>query len=168
MDFFVDRNLVAFDKRVVMVHRSGLEMVLQDELAAALNTDRQTLRHLGPGRRAALSCGYLLLEFLGGRDSKGTPDAAMPAVRATDLKRLIAKHAVTLQEGSKSLMGEHLQYLHQTDEVRLEGSATVEARIIDQDEATQRFNMWRGPLLVWNRKTNRIEAPGATIRTSRR
>ncbi len=168
MDFFVDRNLVAFDREVAMVHRSGLEMVLQGELATALNTDPETLRHLGGGRRATLSCGYLLLEFLGGRGSPGPAAPGMPMVRATDLKRLIAKHAVTLQEGSKSLMGEHLQYMHETDEVRLEGSDQVEARIIDQDELSQRFNMWRGPLLVWNRKTNRIEAPGATVRTSRR
>ncbi len=88
-------------------------------------------------------------------------------VRSTDLKRLIAEHAVHLQDGTKSLMGEYLQYLNEVNEVRLEGSRQLEARIIDQDERTQRLTMWRGPLLIWDRRTNQIEAPGATIQASR-
>jgi lipopolysaccharide export system protein LptA len=166
MDFFVDRNLVAFDKNVLMIHRSGQEVVLKDELASAMRIDIEALRRMRVGRKASLSCGYLLLEFLAAAKPKDNGDAA-PVVRATDLQRLIAKHAVHLQEGTKSLMGAHLQYLHDVDEVRLEGGAALEARIIDQDEANQRFNMWRGPLLIWNRQTNRVEAPGATIRASR-
>ena len=168
MDFFVDRSLIAFDQKVEMLHRSGQKMVMQEELAEAMQIDPDGLRHLGPGRQATLTCGYLLLEFLsgGGPDSRSV--GTSPTVRATDLKRLIAKHAVNLQDGTKSLMGAHLQYLHASNEVRLEGSAALEARIIDQDEARQRFNMWRGPLLIWNRETNRIEAPEARIRTSRR
>lgn len=166
MDFFVDRNLVAFDKNVVMVHRSGQQMVLQDELAAALRVDTNAMKQLREGRKASLDCGYLLLEFMSGGSDKGQAGTA-PMVRATDLQRLIAKHAVHLQEGTKSLMGAHLQYLHDTNEVRLEGTQNLEARIIDQEESSQRFNMWRGPLLIWNRQTNRVEAPGATIRASR-
>lgn len=165
MDFFVDRNLVAFDKGVWMVHLSGRELAMQEQLAAAMNMDAGALHRLGPGRKATLTCGYLLLEFLTGA---GPDLEAGPAVRATDLKRLIAKHAVHLQEGSKSLMGTHMQYLHETNEVRIEGNDMLEARIIDQDESSQRISMWRGPLLIWNRGTNRIEAPHATIRTSRR
>jgi hypothetical protein len=65
-------------------------------------------------------------------------------------------------------MGEHLQYLREINEIRLEGSDRLEARIIDQDETTQRLSMWKGPILTWDRNTNRIDAPQATIRTSRR
>ncbi len=167
MDFFVDRNLVAFDKGVTMVHRSGQEVVLQDELAASMNLNIQALREHRIGRKAELTCGYLLLEFAAGGLSGAEQEGSTLGVRATDLQRLIAKQAVHLQEGTKSLMGAHLQYLKDTEEVRLEGSDRLEARIIDQDEANQRFNMWKGPLLTWNRATNQIEAPGATIRASR-
>ncbi|MBN2563541.1 MAG: hypothetical protein JXQ75_21690 [Phycisphaerae bacterium] len=167
MDFFVDRGLIAFDKDVEMVHCSGREMVLKEELARARDTDPDTLRQLPAGRKATLTCGYLLLEFLIGDDQGSESDPATPVVRATDLRRLIAKHVVHLQDGTKSLMGEHLQYLHDADEIQLEGSDRLEARIIDQDETNQRFNMWRGPLLIWNRRTNQIEAPGARIRASR-
>lgn len=168
MDFFLDRGLVAFDKNVSMIHRSGQEMVLQQQLSEAMRINQTMLQHLSKGRRASLSCGHLLLEFLTRRQDDPSADAASPPIRATDLNRLIAKQAVHLQEDTKSLMGEYLQYLHETNEVRLEGSQSLEARIIDQDERDQRLTMWRGPLLVWDRRTNRIEAPGAAIRASRR
>ena len=166
MDYFLDRNLVAFDKNVSMIHRSGQQVVLQDELAKTMHVDPEALKKLREGRKASLECGNLLLEFMTGGSTKDEAGAG-PLVRATDLQRLIAKYAVRLQDGTKSLMGAHLQYLHEINEVRLEGSQNIEARIFDEDEATQRFNMWRGPLLIWNLQTNRIEAPGATIRASR-
>ncbi len=163
MDFFVDRGLVSFDKDVRMVHRSGRQMVLKKELADAMKINADDLGQLSAGRKATLTCGNLLLEFrTGGASDKG------PMSRATDLERLIARHAVHLQEGSKSLMGHYLQYLHGTSEVRLEGNDALEARIVDQDEDSQRLSMWRGPLLIWNRDTNEIEAPQARIRTSSR
>lgn len=167
MDFFVDRGLVAFDRDVSMVHRSGQAMVLRDELSKAMGISQDDVRRLGQGRTATLSCGNLLLEFRT-TDAAAPPDSVSPPIRATDLKRLIAKGTVHLQEGAKSLMGEYLQYLGEVNEVRLEGTSTVDARITDQDEASQRMTMWRGPLLVWYREINRIEAPGATIRTSSR
>jgi lipopolysaccharide export system protein LptA len=168
MDFFLDRGLVAFDKNVSMIHRSGQELVLQEELSAAMRIDAEQLQQMNKGRKAMLSCGHLLLEFLTREPAKTSSDSTSPTIRATDLKRLIAKQAVHLQESTKSLMGDYLQYTQETNEVRLEGSAGLEARIIDQDEKDQRLTMWRGPLLVWDRRTNRIEAPGATIRASRR
>jgi len=165
MDFFVDSAMVTFDRDVRMVHRSGRQMVLKEELAEALKIDPNDLGQLSAGRMATLTCGNLLLEFRtgGASDKDGRPMA-----RATDLERLIARHAVHLQEGSKSLMGNYLQYLHGTNEVRLEGNDALEARIVDQDEDSQRLSMWRGPLLIWNRGTNEIEAPQARIRTSSR
>jgi lipopolysaccharide export system protein LptA len=167
MDFFLDRGLVTFDKNVSMLHRSGQEMVMQDKLSEAMKINQAMLEHLSRGRKASLSCGNLLLEFATRRQDEAS-DSAAPPIRATDLNRMIAKQAVHLQEDTKSLMGEYLQYLNESNEVRLEGSASLEARIIDQDERDQRLTMWRGPLLVWDRRTNRIEAPGAAIRASRR
>lgn len=166
MDYFVDRNLVAFDRAISMVHRSGQEMVLKGELAASMKLDVENLKHLSKGRRATLSCANLLLEF--GRGLTGNLGSAQPIMSTGDLERLIAKGAVHFQEDTKSLMGEHLQFLRETNEIRLEGSDRLEARIIDQDERTQRLSTWKGPILIWDRRTNRIEAPRATIRTSRR
>ncbi len=167
MDFFVDRGLVAFDRDVSMVHRSGQAMVLRDELSKAMGISQDDVRRLGQGRTATLSCGNLLLDIRTTDDAAPSDSVSTP-IRETHLKRLIAKGTVHLQEGAKSLMGEYLQYLGEVNEVRLEGTAAVDARITDQDEASQRMTMWRGPLLVWYREINRIEAPGATIRTSSR
>ncbi|MFQ5430367.1 MAG: hypothetical protein ACE5E1_08670 [Phycisphaerae bacterium] len=164
MDLFVDRGLVEFDKNISMIHRSGRKMVLKDALAESMRLDPAALEQIGSGRKATLSCEHLLLEFQSAEET----DKSDSIVRATDLKRLIARRAVHLQEGTMSLMGDYLQYLKETNEVRLEGSELLEARIIDQDEARQKLNMWRGPLLIWNRATNEVEATRANIRTSRR
>ncbi|MBI5764744.1 MAG: hypothetical protein HZA51_14605 [Planctomycetes bacterium] len=168
MDYYVDQDMIAFDKEVEMVHRSGQEMVLREDLARGMGLDKTTLKNIRAGRRADLTCGYLLLEFRRGSAKTDERRDTQTPVRSTDLERLIAKHSVLLNESTKSLMGEYVQYLASSDEVQVEGSKTAEARITDQDEREQRMNMWRGPILVWNRKTNRIEAPQATIRTSRR
>jgi len=166
MDFFSDRQLVVFDEDVRMHHASGRHLVLRDELASAMGIDRQQIRRLTDGRKAELTCGNLIVEFArSGSPDEGGLDAQR---RATDLKRLIATHEVHLEEDTKSLMAEHLQYLLDTGEVRLEGAPGIDARIFDQSEQSQTFNMWRGPLLIWNRNTNRIIAPQATIRSSRR
>ncbi|OWY70662.1 hypothetical protein B7486_13715 [cyanobacterium TDX16] len=167
MDFFVDRSLVVFDKNVSMVHRSGREMVMQGELASAMGLDDASLQHIGKGRIATLRCGNLLLEF---KTAKKEPKKgkSQAGARATDLARLIAKESVHLKEDTKSLTGEHLQYLADAGETRLEGANNYEATIMDEEEGSGRFMMWRGPVLIWDRPKNRIEAPKATIRTSRR
>ncbi|MCZ6683537.1 MAG: hypothetical protein O7B26_10155, partial [Planctomycetota bacterium] len=166
MDFFRDRQLIVFDKDVQIDHRSGLQMVLKKDLASAMNIDSQSMR-LGAGRNASLTCGNLLLEFATSEaNEKRAGDDGL--VRATDLKRIIARHAVHLDDGTKSLMGDQLQYLAETDEVVLEGSDALTARIIEQDETSQRFNMWKGPILIWNRQTNRIDAPEPRFRSGRR
>jgi hypothetical protein len=167
MDYFVDRGMVAFDQNVIMKHLSGRQMVEKEKLAAAFSISERAMRSLGEGRRASLTCGNLTLEFRAG-SSAGANDAVSSLGRATDIERLIAKSAVHLQENTRTIMGEYLQYLRGANEVRIEGSSTIDATISDQDERTQRLNMWRGPLLVWNRVTNRIEAPQAAIRTNRR
>ena len=164
MDFFVDRALATFDRNVRMIHLSGQQVVMKDELAEAFKLDPSALRRVGEGRRAELTCGNLLIEFATGKSERPSSDtgATSQMLRATDLERMIARDAVHLQDGTKSLMGEYLQYLAYTNEVRLEGGPGLDARIIDQSEGG-RFNMWRGPLLIWNRATNAIQAPRSSV-----
>lgn len=166
MDLFVDRGLVAFDKDVRMIHRSGKQIVKKEELARAMGIDESNLEHLGSGRQTSLRCNHLLLEFSSGSPKSRSKSAGGSVVRATDLQRLICRGTVHLQDGTMSLMGEYLQYLQEINEVRLEGSPSLEARIIDQDEGSQRLSMWRGPELIWNRNTNHIESVNANVRTS--
>lgn len=170
MDFFLDRALVSFDKNVRMLHVSGRQMVMRDELAEAFKLNPESLKKVGEGRRAELNCGNLLIEFVTPRgESVASREGGSSAlVDNADLERLIARESVHLQDGTKSLMGEYLQYLRGTAEVRLEGGPGLDARIIDQEEAGGRFNMWRGPVLVWNRNTNAIASPKAAITTSGR
>jgi len=154
MSYFVDQALVSFDRQVVMRHASGQQVVMKDDLAAAMKVDPASLK-LPAGRRADLTCDNLLVQFL--RNS--SQQAETLDVRGADLRQLVASGSVHLQDGGKSLMGERLTYSRETNLVTVEGTPDFEARIFDQDEQTQRFNMWRGPLLVWDRSGNRIEAP---------
>ena len=168
MDMFVDRGLVAFDKDVRMIHRSGQEIVKKEALAREMNIDESTLEDLSKGRQTSLRCNHLLLEFRSESPKSRSKSAGGPVVRSTDLQRLICRGTVHLKDGTMSLMGEYLQYLHEINEILLEGSPTLEARIIDQDEGSQRLSMWRGPQLTWNRNTNHIESINANVRTSSR
>lgn len=154
MSYFVDQALVSFDRQVVMRHASGQQVVLKDDLAAAMKVDPGAMK-LPPGRRADLTCDNLLVQFL----RNNTQQAETMDVRGADLRQLVASGAVYLQDGGKSLQGERLTYSRETNLVTVEGTPDIEARIFDQDESSQRFNMWRGPLLVWDRNGNRVEAP---------
>ncbi|HUN82104.1 MAG TPA: hypothetical protein VMV81_11425, partial [Phycisphaerae bacterium] len=167
MDYYLDQNLVAFDQNVDMRHLSGRQMVMKEELVAGMGMDPTIANELREGRKAQLTAGYLLLQFKTAPRSE-SGEAAGPPVRATDLEKLVAKHKVFLQVDTRTLMGEYVQYSADIDEVQVEGSKTVEARIFDEGENVQRYSEWRGPLLIWNRRTNAIEAPQANIRTSRR
>lgn len=173
MKFFVDQNCVAFDHDVQMVHRSGQQMVMQKELAEAMRLDDKLVR-LSRGRRATLACMHLIIEFSSGKVGRGnhaqknTTVVGSDTVRATDVDRLIAKGGVHLQETGKSLTGDELTYVDATQEVTLMAAPGSDAVIYDQDESGQTFNMIRGPKLIWNRKTNKVEAPGATVKSGSR
>lgn len=173
MKFFVDQNFVAFDREVQMVHRSGQQMVMQKELAEAMRLDEKLVR-LSRGRRATLACEHLIIEFMSGKAARGNTSArnatvvSSDAVRATDVDRLIAKGGVHLQESGKSLMGDELTYVDATQEVTLLAAPRSDAVIYDQDESGQTFNMLRGPKLIWNRKTNKVDAPGASVKSGSR
>lgn len=158
MSYFVDQALVTFDRQVVMRHLSGQNVVLRDDLAAAMNVDPRALR-LPAGRRAELTCDNLLAQFV----RQETTLTESLDLRGGEVQQLVARGSVHLQDGSKSIMGEELTFSRETDLVTVKGATTFEARIFDQDEQSQRFNMWRGPLLVWDRSTDRIEAPQARV-----
>lgn len=156
MSYFVDQALVTFDREVDMRHFSGQNVVLMENLAAAQNVDPSQLR-LPPGRKARLTCDNLLVQFA----RNAAQQAETMDVRGADLRQLVASGAVFLQDSGKSLQGERLTYSRDSNRVTIEGANEFEARIFDEDEQAQRFNMWRGPVLIWDRSTNRIEAPGA-------
>ncbi|MFO0973548.1 MAG: hypothetical protein U1A27_08940 [Phycisphaerae bacterium] len=160
MSYFVDQALVKFDRQVSMRHVSGDYLMAKDELAQAMRLDPLKIK-LPPGRKADLSCDDLMVQFLQSQAAAAAPQAL--DVRGADLRQLVASGTVHLQEGTKSLMGDRLTFSRDTNRVAVEGSDQFEARIFDQDEQSQRFNMWRGPVLVWDRATNRIESPNATV-----
>jgi hypothetical protein len=164
MDSFLDRGIVVFDRNVNMIHCSGRQMVLKDELLDAMGLSADMTNRLKPGRKATLTCQNLLLEFA--TENKPIQKPSSGSSRATDLSKMLARGSVHLQEGEWSLMGSELQYSKTSETVRLDGNSGVEARIMRQQANDGGFNMWRGDYLIWNRTTNNVEAPNARV-TSR-
>ena len=164
MDFFGDKAMVVFDREVTMDHCSGQQIVKLDELLDSMNIDRSVRNRLRPGRKAALSCENLLLEFVA--DNKPVKSSSSSPVRATDLRRMVAKGRVLLEDGDKSLMGETLKYLKQSEIVTVLGGNGVDARIFVEKPGTNESMIWTGDSLTWDRRTNRIEAPNAKVKTS--
>lgn len=163
MSYFVDQALVKFDRQVFMRHVSGQNIIRKAELAAANNIDPRALR-LPPGRSSELTCDDLMVQFLRRPDQ---PAESM-STRGADVRQLAANGSVSLQDGTRSLMCDRLTYARETNRVTLESTPQYPARIFDQDEETQRLYKWEGPLLVWDRSTNRIEAPNARVTSSSR
>ncbi len=164
MDFFGEKAMVVFDRDVKMDHCSGQQIVKLDELLDSMNIDRSVRNRLRPGRKASLTCGNLLLEFVA--DNKPVRSDSSSPVRATDLRRMIAKGQVLLEDGDKSLMGDSLKYLKQSETVTITGGNGVDARIFVEKPGTSESMIWTGDSLTWDRRTNRIEAPNARVTSS--
>jgi len=164
MDFFGEKAMVVFDRDVKMDHCSGQQIVRLDELLDSMNIDRSVRNRLRPGRKASLSCGNLLLEFVA--DNKPVRSSSSSPVRATDLRRMIAKSQVLLRDGDKSLMGDTLKYLKQSETVNVTGGNGVDAKIFVEKPGTSESLMWTGDSLTWDRRTNRIEAPNGRMKST--
>ena len=170
MSYEVRDARVTFDRAVQMVHRSGGDMVLQGELAAALGADVERLRKL-PARNVLLNCEHLMAQFVsqtragsGAASTAPPPRGASPLdARWTDLRSLDAQGAVLLREGARTLEGESLTFNGATNTIVLTGRSGLNAELLEQDEVTQRVRSWKGPIITWNRATGSINAPGAIV-----
>ncbi len=104
MKFFVDQSTVAFDREVQMVHRSGQQMVMQKELADAMQLDEKMVR-LSRGRRATLASEHLIIEFLNGKAAGGnTPQKNTTLVGGE--RRPGDRSAPVDRQGGRTLAGD--------------------------------------------------------------
>ena len=160
MSYLQDRNIAIFDKDVHMVHRAGSKMVLGTQVAAARSLDVQQLRRLS-GRSSTLDCRNLLVEFA--RRSSERKDGDSP-YGAAELRQLDATGEVQLKDSNKSLVGDRLTYFSGSGMITIRAARGREAHIYDENARSD----WRGPVLRWNRKTDRVEAADATMVFSRK
>jgi len=159
MTLFWQESTAVFFGGVHMVHRAGKELALAEDVAEALRVDVRQLPML-EGRRATLTCQQLVAQFVRSGQTRGDLSVVNQA-RSTDLRRIEASGNIHLQDGPYSVMGGRLTYDRVAEVVTVRGAGGLEARILEQDDGTGRFRLFRGPELRWYRGGNRIEAPRA-------
>jgi len=161
MTYYVGQNLAVLDRSVSMVHMGGSSMARGEDLAKAMSLDISKLRM--KGREAALTCDNLTVEFLRS-DRKGKGGTTFDRAGAAELKRLVAKGNIYLEDGGRSLVGEELTYNRDSNEIVVRGTAENHARLFQQDTKTgQLQGLTVAPMIRWDRNAGVIDAPGARI-----
>jgi len=164
MTYFLANNLAVLDRSVSMVHLSGSAMVMAKDMARAMNVDISKLRM--KGRKAALTCDNLTVEFLRSNQSSKGSTPFDPA-GAAELKRLIATGNIYLEDAGRSVVGEELNYRRDTNQITVTSSPGNEARLFLEDAKSGRMSFYLGPLIRLNRNSGDIHAPGARVFHSR-
>lgn len=161
MSFLNRRNVAVFEQRIEMVHRSGSQLQMSPELAAATGLNAQSLSEL-KGRRVGLTTDHLLVEFQ--RDPSKGLESPTSLSKATKLKSFNARGRVRMQEGGRSLEGAEVTYRDETGLVRATGSSQAPPQAMDIDESTGALRAaWRGEFVEWNVKTGVVRAKESRI-----
>ena len=159
MSYLNQRNVAVLDSQVVMKHAAGSEMVLPDQVAAAMKKQFAAPK----GRRAELTCENLVVEFT--RNQSNAQGNTGSLATAAELKSFQASQRVRMQENSLAVEGEMITFDSGADLVRIVGSPQLPAWGADVDEKTGALRAsWRGQELMWNLKTGVITSKGNSIR----
>jgi lipopolysaccharide export system protein LptA len=153
MSFLNGRNVAVFDHRVVMDHRTGDQMAMSRELAAALHVDPAKLAQL-KSRKVDLTTDHLLVEFA--RDAEAPQAGPSPLSRATRLKLFDAMGRVRIQTEGRSIEGTSVTYREDSGILRATGSAQSPPQILAVDEKTGQVTAARGDWVEWNVRTKKL------------
>jgi len=162
MELKQNERKVVLEGKVVMVHRSGDQIELQQQLKVPL-PDR-----LPPGRRTWMTCERMMAQF-------SEPDATVEAAadgeaefvgpRLGPLREFSATGKVYLKDGDRQLrtaVAERLQYDGEKDLVWLEGERTARrvtnATLTLEDKDAGASQVVTSPSIIWFRKTDKIVA----------
>ncbi len=152
--YLIDKRIAIFDGAVRMIHLSG-PAVLGEILK------REDLQVKGPARRIELSCENLKVEFIKG--AFGGISEQNENVGISELEKVVATGAVHLAESTRSIIASKLFYDRMENIVVIEGKRTEPAYLYE--ESSDNLVTYSGPLIVWDRTTGQIRAPGASIMT---
>lgn len=157
--YSIKEGLAQFNGKVQMAHRAGADLVPPDQQPQVQELLRQLPANLR-GRKASLLADLLLVQFAPREDEKTRGRPAMDRLGQRELSRLVAEGNVGIRDGTRSVLGQRISFDQATETLTIAGSADFEAAIQDLNEVTGQISGWQGPIIKWNRKTNRIEAPG--------
>lgn len=148
--------------KVVMVHRTGTQVLLKDRL------DVQPWPSLPAGRITVLNCENLKAHFDAGDEMATTAPSEAPAgPRVGPLKLFDADTDVHLRDTAEGVTigGDRIFYVRTKDRdvAKIMGAGRRLAQATYFDKATRRWADLRAPLIIWNRDTNGFRAVGAEV-----
>ncbi len=157
---------VKADGGVRMVHRSGAEIVLLKELPVP------PYKKLPKGRRTMLVADHVVARF----DQDDQKPAKGQELRGPKLGELILFEArgeesdVSMVDGPRQVLCRMLEYRSRDDSGRRIDTATVhgslpgepprDAVLYYKEPGTNKLQASKSPKLIWDRRTNRVWAPG--------
>ncbi len=152
--------------KVIMVHRSGANVVLAEKLNV------RKWDKLPAGRKTRLDCEKMKACFAKPEkkaDGKEASDRSGPAVGPLDL--FDATGDVKLEDGPRQVFCQRILYQRISDTAiiwgSLPGKPVKNAEMYYRDAQRGVLNSWKSPKLIWHRKNNRVEARDADIRGGR-
>ncbi len=160
MSFYGGNRLAVFEKDVELIYRSGAKLLLADGVLneAALKRLRESPR----GRDARLLCQQLNVQFLKKPDGGPEPPAGgLGDVSGNEVASFTASGGVYFEDGV-SLTSRTVNFDRERNLLQILGTKRDPAELIDQRHG--RYRSIRDPAIYWERDTDRIEAPRATIR----
>jgi len=179
MQLSQDDRMVRLEGNTNMVHRSGAQIVLADELPVP----RDTWGRLPAGRKTLLRCETMIAKF-GPPEQPATRPATRPggpaATRPTSrpagdlleagprlgpLELFSAGGDVNLKDGPRQVLGQRIVYNRDKDHPDKElvivwgfreDRPPANAVLVHEDPATGRSQTWSSPKIIWYRRDNRI------------
>ncbi len=151
--YLLDRRIAIFDGSIKMIHIAG-PGVLDRALGRTVSDEK------GKIHKTTLTCENLKVEFL--RGAFGVSNNVNAG--AAELKKVIATGSVHLNDPPRSVIADRLMYDRTENIIVVEGSDKNPAYLYDEE--SDNVTTYSGPLIVWDRQTGEIRAPGASIMTT--
>ncbi len=151
--YLLDRRIAIFDGAIKMIHVAGPGVLAQELGKTSSNLEAKV-------HKSTLTCENLKVEFL--RGAFGVSNNVNAG--AAELKKVIATGSVHLNDPPRSVIANRLMYDRSENIIVIEGFDNNPAYLYD--EGGDNVTTYSGPLIVWDRQTGEIRAPGASIMTT--
>jgi len=174
--YMQEQRSINMDGDVLMVHRSGDQVVLADQVNRP-----DWPQPLPAGRRSEITCDRLLARFAEPpkpATRPATKPASRPATAPADdldlgprlgpLKLFHATGQVNMRDGTRQVLAQRLVYDRSTELDLaiiwgyLPGQPEADAHIYEEDPDKGTSRSWSSPKIIWDRKNDTITADKAT------
>jgi hypothetical protein len=153
-------HIANFEKDVTMAHRSGSKLLLGARLTGQAASGAEQ-PDADKGREAHLTCNSLFVQFRSAspdEPQRGAP--GLSRLSGYDLDKFQAEDDVYFEDSGVTIIAHRVTYSQEQTLLSIFGTRAAPAQLYDQRSG---FRSITGPVIYWNRRNNRIEAPDSRI-----